>query len=254
MSKRERERLALNESARKNYTEKEWQDLVLKRQNLEICGNLTAEGTVCKNPPVMNGRCEKHCGRQGNFLTTDKHEQMLKKVLPDDVLAIYSNYKEAGYEDSSLDLELKILSAKIIDFLKNFQESVSKKEFSTAHSMWQNLRSELSRRPLDDKVRSIIDRFDSVFDSAYNASLHWENLLSTVEQKRRIVETDARKEHYKGNYLHINEVMMIFSALANIVQEEVITRMREFTIDETTGNKLIHDISTRFNRAVSGRK
>jgi hypothetical protein len=244
----------LNEKARDRYSPEEWNELLEKRENKEICGSLNSEGRICLNPISMNGRCEIHCGTQRNIVHKQFDASKLEKVLPDNIMQIYADYVDTGFSDQSLSLEVKILSAKIIDFLKNAEESVNKKDFSTAFQTWMRLRKELAASQLEPNVVEMTRRFDAIFERAYNAALNWENLLHTVEAKRRVIETDSRREHYKGNYVHINEVMMIFSALANIVQDETLARVREFTIDEKVASELIKDISLRFNQAIASKK
>lgn len=213
----------------------------------EICGAKTKAGTPCQRAPMANGRCSRHGGKtlRGIASPTFKHGRA-SKYMPTRLLG---KYEEAMKDPELLNLrsDIAVVEARLAELMETLSTGESGalwKAASSAALRIKDLQAAMARpnvtperlAALQTEVAALTSVLvNNVAQGARDVDT-WAELLGTMEQKRRIVESERRRLVDMNQMITAESAMGLIVALGMVVKRYV------------TDRKVLQQISVEFAR------
>lgn len=219
------------------------------RRELKICGaksSSTGWSFPCCMAPMQNGRCRNHGGTTPKGIASPHFKAgRQSRYMPDLLVPRY----EAAMQDKellNLTTDLALVEARLDELLKRVYTG-------EAGSLWRDARSQFARfrealRESDDSsARSALQNLESLLMRGNADTATWAEIHDTVEQRRKLVESESKRREKMREAIAAEEAMNLFRSLTNAVKESIAS----MDIDQRMQNVLLSRISERFAAITS---
>mgnify|MGYP006877895442 CR=1 FL=1 len=203
-------RIRVEESRANDYN-----DEVMPRKfvNAHQCERLKRDGTQCGNAAVPGRKwCKFHGGNaaRGERCALFKHGRYSKE-LPTHLQERY----EAALNDPdrlSMIAEIALVDAKTQDMLASAKNLAP---------LWDELQRLLVRAKTSIDPTDVLDEMTQVIDDGRLEIQRWQAVFEMIEVRRKLVETERKKEYDEHNALRLDQVMLLVSAIMDAVRTNV---------------------------------
>ena len=187
------------------------------------CGAKTRSGGTCPTRAMSNGRCRMHGGASlsGQASPSFKHGRY-SKYLP---THLSNRYKEAMKDPELTQLrdEIAIVTMHIQDRMQKFHAGESAEQWAVLRSLLDDL--DKAHIELDDTVSSEAKRVASLLRITVRQGIRtykqYEALQPMIEQRRRLVESEAKRLKDLGQTITLEQAYGLISLLADVVKKHV---------------------------------
>lgn len=203
------------------------------------CGAKTRAGGVCKQPAMPNGRCRMHGGKskQGVAHPQIKHGRYSKN-LPARMQESY----EASLKDTNL-LDLRdgiaVLDARIADVMKRVDVGESLELWATLRERYRELR-EAERVGDEQGASEALQEMARIINRGYQDWRAWDGIERTLDNRRRHVETEARRVERMHQTMTAEQAALLVVAVQEIIFRHV--------PEDDRREKIADDIRALMNR------
>lgn len=157
---------------------------------------------------MPNGRCYMHGGAtpKGPASVHFKHGRY-SKYFPNDLQA---RYEESLNDQALLELrdDIAVIEARLKQLLEQVNAGVGSHFWSDVSAEWKVLMRAIQARDAN-KQSTAISRLDTLITAAKADADVWDDIASTLDQKRRLVESETRRVIGARQVLAIEQVMAI---------------------------------------------
>jgi len=177
------------------------------------------EGAQCRNSP-MKGRsyCRKHGGKvpSGPASPQYKHGKYASS-LP---LRLAANYEASrnNAELVSLKEEIALVDAHAIELIEQMKDDGQSLE------TWKLLKETLSRfnnTKKEDARAEYLSQMLTLIDKGSQQAAVWTDIYNAISMRRRLVDTEYRRQVQYGHMLNIEQLMAIVGRLLAIIKQYV---------------------------------
>jgi hypothetical protein len=188
------------------------------------CKCKTFQAKRCKDLKVYpNGRCRKHGGASlvGPASPSFKHGRY-SKLLPGNL----AHHYEVARQDPdlvSLRSELALIDARAAQIIEQLQQG-------EAGALWRRLKAARDRLQTfrkDKKLKEMgaaLEELFTVIEQGVKDADAWTDLLEVTELRRRLVESQSRRERDLKQTVGLSELMALMGAIAASVHRHVTDR------------------------------
>ena len=186
-----------------------------------ICGAKTRAGKPCRLPPVEGRtRCRMHGGAspRGIAHPRTKHGRF-SRDMPTRMLATY----EAALADEdliSLLEEIALVTAREGDLLSRVDSGESGEIWTALRKAWAEYESAVAASNAPAMAYALTD-IGRLLHRGHEDHLAWRELLATIEQRRRLVETERRRLVDLNQMISHERAMLFATALLDAVRRNV---------------------------------
>lgn len=186
-----------------------------------ICGAKTRSGKPCQTTQLgPSGRCRKHNGFAVKGVAhpafkTGRHS----KYMPEGLLTLY--------QDAVSDPDLLNLSSEIALVDAMIAEVIRKVDTHESGRIWERLRE--ANRKLREartegdavKMAHWMEQISHLIDAGATARDHRMELLTHIQNRKSLVEAETRRRTTMQFFVTAEQQMMVVSAVAHLVKENV---------------------------------
>lgn len=181
------------------------------------CGAKTRDGTPCENAPMPNGRCRMHGGATPVALALPQTKSgRYSKYLPQRLLG---RYFESLDDQQILHLreEVALLDARLVDLLARVEGGESGKAWGRLAEAWTELST---ARVVGDRKRmqEAWAELGLVIEAGNTDYAAWQEIQSVIEQRRRLSESERKREIEQQQSVRLDQAMLVVSALITSVK------------------------------------
>lgn len=197
-----------------------------------LCGARTRAGGECKRPALTNGRCHLHGGRAPKGIASPhfKHGRY-SKYLPRGIVGAYEEAL-ADPELMSLRPGAALLEARVTELLKRLRDKGEEMpDWKALERKYGEFERARQRGDSDWAARSLVELGELIRAGSSIASV-WAEIGDTIEQRRKITETETRRKERERLVLSVEEAVLLLSALADVVRRHVHDRRALQNIQE----------------------
>lgn len=201
------------------------------------CGAKTRKGTPCDKRPVQGRtRCHMHGGKTPRGI-----------ALPQFVHGKYSKALPARlrqtYEDSAGDRELVGLRDELRLTDTRLQELVGKLDAEPSRERWATVSAMVTAaiEAQPGERDAILQQLRDVVRSAGDDAHTWRDIMSTVERRRKLVDSEAKRLQRLHQMISVERALGIIKAIT--------TSIRTHVQDPSALAKIQEDITLLLNRA-----
>lgn len=177
-------------------------------------------GKPCKNWAMPNGRCRMHGGKSpGGIASPSFKHGRYSKYLPGRFI---ERYAEAAQDKDLLSLrdDIALMDVRLVDLLLQLHTGES-------GQLWQEVIE--AKRRLDhailisdaDAVRGALASLDKLLESGVNDHAAWREIVDLLERKRRLSDSEHRRQIQNGELVPIEDVFAFADALILAVKRHV---------------------------------
>jgi predicted amidophosphoribosyltransferase len=190
------------------------------------CGSTFSrvEHRFCQKWPLKGRRyCSLHKAFEGgseHHLYVDGQKSKYREFLPEKLLSMFDENSNvanvlANYE------EITLLDVRIADLLTKLEDSASEDNWKRARFLTRQLTRALQSQDSETIVRSV-EQMQKLMESAKeHDSTVWSEVRKTVEQRRRIVETERKTIEAEAAYMRQDELLFFAAQFAQLAHEFV---------------------------------
>jgi hypothetical protein len=189
----------------------------------DICGAKKRDGTPCKSSPMPNGRCRIHGGKSLSGIASPTFRTgRYSKYAPS---GIKDKYEAALADETLLEMrdEIALVEARL-------QELLGMVEAGESGELWKRLRDchdriFAARAANDqDELKLRMTELLSLVNRGATISKTWEEVLDTVERRRKLVESEWDRLVKMGQVLTYEKAMMLLSLVQDSIRRHVTDR------------------------------
>jgi hypothetical protein len=184
------------------------------------CGAKNRDGSRCKTRAMPNGRCRMHGGSTPVAIGLPQYKHgRYSRVMP---TRMQERYAEAVNDSALLELreEVALLDSRLADLIGRVDNGES-------GALWRQLqqaRTELlaARRAQNNEgqAAAINDMLD-VIGRGHADYAAWREIGSTLEQRRRLVESERKRLIEMQQSLTVERAMLLIGAIGQIIKTHV---------------------------------
>ncbi len=183
------------------------------------CGAKTRSGTPCKRSGMKNGRCRMHGGTQvrGPEHHSYTHGRY-SKALPSNLAESFQTFM-ADENRTEAAAEIAIVSTRVNTLLGTLQEggTGTSREFSTMLDKF-----EAAMKAGDAaEFRLAMTSGRELVETGLATERTWEAVLRAVEQRRKLVDTELRREQRAYETVTAAELAAFVAQVVDIVTRHV---------------------------------
>lgn len=195
--------------------------IVVIASERKTCGAKTRAGHPCQRAPMPNGRCSKHGGKQpapGITHPNTVHGRY-SKALP---ARLRANAEAALNDDDLLSMNqaVSVLDARLIDLFGRLEEDAGSKAWLLMRDQLNVVLNYLREDRLAAALGATTDALEIV-RSGLAESAMWLDIMSTMEQRRKLVDTEIKRRKEMGNLLTAEQALTMLHNVAFIVRQHV---------------------------------
>lgn len=186
------------------------------------CGAKTRSGKSCKQIAMQNGRCKMHGGKSLKGIASPtfkdgKHSKYIAAIPG----RIKKDFEQLRERDDLLRLndDIALIDTRILDVLRRVDagDGAIWKEIEKAHRAYLAARKSGD----DDLIEQRITELSAVIERGVTDYQAWAEVKSLIEQRRRLVESERKRELEEQEVLTAREAAALFNALLSIIVEHV---------------------------------
>lgn len=184
-----------------------------------VCGARTSAGTPCMKPPTRGrNRCRMHFGhiKRGSDHHAFKHGKY-SQLMPGDLAKKYDEALQDG-ELLSLRSEVALLDARLADLLTQLGDG--RFDVSQVRRAVNDLRNAVNKGDTD-AVDARIEVLQAAVESLQDTEQVWGDILTAIEARRRVVESERARLVQAGQMLQIEQVIVLSHTLVEILREHI---------------------------------
>lgn len=181
------------------------------------CGAKTRSGTPCKKPPVPGrSRCHLHGGAtpRGADHPNFKHGKY-SKLLPD---LLAARYDEAQADPQLLEqrAEIALLDVRLTELLGGIN-SGGKDLWKDASALYGVIAVAFVAGNAT-RMRDKLSELNEVIQSGISSGNAWTEIYEVVEQRRKLVESERKREVEMRQTVSITELLTMFGRIAAVAR------------------------------------
>lgn len=181
------------------------------------CGAKTRAGTPCKRKPLPNGRCNLHGGKtpRGVALPQTKHGRYSK-----DLPARLGERFEAALGDADLvqlGRDIALIDSRLGEILGEITQDSTGAIFSALQKAW----NKYTRAPNPVDKQAAFSDMGMLIEQGADDWLKWQEVYNVIEQRRRLVESEAKRQIQLQQTLTASQAMMLLAAITETVKKHV---------------------------------
>lgn len=185
-----------------------------------ICGAKNRQGYPCGNAPLANGRCRFHGGLslKGVASPTFKHGRY-SKYMPERLM---SRFSDAMNDPRLLEqrAEIALLDTRLGTLLENIDDGVSISLWADLNRAWASFEAAYKSKD-QDSINNALRTVGRLIQKGGEDAEVWDSIQSTIEQRRKVVESERKRYVEAQEILTLQEVMVFFSRFNDIVARNV---------------------------------
>lgn len=196
-------------------------------------------GVRCKKHAVRGKRvCHIHGGlTPGGIASANYKDGRYSKFLPD---RLAGRYKEAVNDPTLLELshEVALLDSRLSDLLKRVDSGEAGHLWKSVKKTWGDLTVAIRSQDADEQQKLGL-KLDMLIQKGNDDYEAWNEIKSTIEQRRRLVESERKRLVDAQQYVTAVQAMNMMSQILLIIKDNV------------TDIKTLSAISSGINQIVS---
>lgn len=187
-----------------------------------ICGAKRRDGGQCQAPATENGRCRKHGGLtpSGVNAPSFKHGRYSKQ-LP---TRLWDAYQEAITDEQLLALNegIATLDARLVDLFSRADDSGGLQAWRQLKHQLNQLRTALLGQRVDLAAAMVaMNEMTDVVNAGIAEASLWQDVLFTIEQRRKMTETEMKRRKEMENLLTAEQAVVFVHAVVDSVRRRV---------------------------------
>lgn len=184
------------------------------------CGAKTKGGGICKQAALQNGRCHYHGGKSLAGIASPRYiEGKYSKVIP---ARLAGNYAAAQADMRLLELrdEVALIDARLLDLL-------SRVDTGESGAIWADLKKRRMELQAAQKANDTLGQIGALnailtlIDQGYTDYRAWGEVASTLEQRRRLVESERKRLTEMQQTITAERAMLLLGAVVGVIQQHV---------------------------------
>lgn len=190
---------------------------------MKTCGAKTRIGGRCKKPPMENGRCRLHGGATPSGLASPQYKHgRWSKAMPARLL---ERYQMSADDPDLLALrhEIALLDARLEDLLKRVDTGESGAIWKLLRDTFTELQTAKTKGDLTLEAIQFAT-LSELITRGTNDSMAWVDVLSIVEQRRKLVESEQKRLVAGKMMLQADEALAFVGALTEAIKKHVTDR------------------------------
>lgn len=182
-----------------------------------ICGAKTRSGRPCKSKAMPNGRCRMHGGKipRGSALPQTKHGRYSK-----DLPTRLGERFEAALADTELvqlGREIALVDSRLGELLEQITQDSTGAIFSALQKAWTKF---VRASNPADKEQAFSD-IGMLIEQGSGDWLKWQEVYGVLEQRRKLVESEAKRQVQLQQTLTATQAMNLLAAVTDTVRRHV---------------------------------
>jgi hypothetical protein len=188
-------------------------------RNRPTCGAKTPNGP-CRSDVVMaNGRCRVHGGATPKGINHPRNKNYIRTKLPERLAEKYLN-AEGDPDLLSLNNEIRLTDIFLQEAISNLDDSPPLALWKSISKEWASLKAS-QRRGDTESSRRHLDTLDGLIERGYRDSDARAEALDIMDKRRKLVESQSKREIALEQSVPVPQVMMLFSAVGQVVMKYV---------------------------------
>lgn len=191
--------------------------------DVKRCGAKKRDGSACQAFPMANGRCRLHGGKSPAGLASPSFQTgKYSKYLPTRLAA---RYQEAQADTKLLELsqEIALLDARLTELIARLSNNESGKAWLVTSAAFGDLETAMRSGDSRKTVEALVE-MRAAIALGRTDTLTWAEVQETIEQRRRLVETERKHLAQMEQLVTVNEMMLLAAALLSSVKAHVTDR------------------------------
>lgn len=181
------------------------------------CGAKTRGGTPCKRSALQNGRCKLHGGMtpRGTALPQTKHGRYSK-----DLPTRLGERFEAALADGELvqlGRDIALVDSRLGDILSEITQDSAGAIFGALGKAWKTYTT--ASNPVDKEAA--FTQIGLLIGQGADDWLKWQEVYSVLEQRRKLVESEAKRQVQLQQTLTASQAMVLLAAVTDTVKKHV---------------------------------
>lgn len=187
------------------------------------CGAKTRNGTPCKKDAMPNGRCYYHGGAtpRGIAHPNFKHGKY-SKALPD---RLVQNYQDAINDPEllSLDAEISLVDARLVDLLSRVDSGESGSLWKTAQAVFFEFRRANASGD-QEKMTVALTELNRILNLGVEDYRAWDEIGVAIEQRRRLVDSERKRRSEMEVLISSERQMLLIAGILGVIRDNVSDR------------------------------
>lgn len=209
------------------------------------CQRIKKDGEQCKNSALVGREyCKFHWGAVPSG--RDNYRFKTGRWSKDLPVRLAATYLEMLHDEEWLDLkdDNALMMVRVEDLL-------GKIDFGESIKLWEKLGNhykkavDYSHRGDVDKARIELDKLGALINRGLSESYTWREVMSILEQRRRLVETQRRLDQDKGRNISVDRAMIWVGAIM-----DSITRALTDELPPDKARKILRVVGNDMNRLL----
>jgi len=176
---------------------------------------------------MMNGRCARHGGnaRSGLMHPHAKHlrtAESLPRHLRVDMLAA-----ENDPDLLSLRHEIKLSDVRIASLKRDLELGLNSTAARRIDNLLQTINEKLSKKSSSQSINELLYELIEVYQKGKSEKAGWKELEEAKEARRKLSESEAKRETQLKLTLGANQVLTLVSAMATIARDLIAKLMKD---------------------------
>jgi len=196
---------------------------VRARDGRRACGAKARQGPcrVVYGLHPKTFRCNTHVGLSG--VTGAAHPSYRGRGWSKDIPTRLVERFQASMDDPDLlsqRAEIALLDARIGDLLRQVDTGESIRAWAEAKRLFRQMK-EANARGDAAGIATAVQGLDRVLDKGATDALAWKDVLATVEQRRKIVQTEHEHQDREEQMITLERALLLVGSLQNAVMTHV---------------------------------
>lgn len=172
---------------------------------------------------MINGRCKKHGGRTPAGAASphyiDGRSIMRHPHLPTEFLLEYMKHKDDP-DPLNLSAEIALIDTRINGLLDKINAEASGSTFQKLRAAYKMFTTAQRKRDAPGMAEAIAEMGDLI-EGGYRDFLVWEEAMRLIENRRRVVETEAKRRLAAEQVITAERAAWLIGAIISVVKDEV---------------------------------
>lgn len=188
----------------------------------QVCGALRRKKQCyCKRPPDPGrNRCYYHGGKSLRGVASPNFKTGMSSIdMPAQLAARYNSALNDS-ELLSMRSDVALYRARLEDQLSQLREGFSGEFFKKAREIYKELLKALQEED-GDASRRLMRDLGHVIDSGYKEEKTWDKIDKTVEQKRKLNESETKRLVQLNQMITTEELMLVLGSVVDSVKRHI---------------------------------
>lgn len=180
------------------------------------CGAKTRRGGKCQHLAMPNGKCRFHGGKtpKGPAHPAFKHGRY-SKDLPSRMSARFADAVTDG-ELIQLERDVALVDTRVGELLSELSQDSAGVLFQRIQKAWDRFKNGSP----DEQAKSTLE-LTNLIEQGANDWLKWQEIYDLIERRRRLVESEFKRQAQLNQVLTVSEGVTLITAFVDIVKQHV---------------------------------